>query len=307
MKPVLNNPMQSESHKRISRKNKHYSFSPSHRPVLSIESGEAVIVETNDARSGTIRTSADLLREPHPEGANPVTGPIHVASAEPGDSLLVRVHQIAVEPNGFTAIKAAVGLMGQRAAEFATKIIPVQDGLVHFSDSIQFPAVPMIGTIGVAPESQEIPCLYPGAHGGNMDNKFVRAGCVLHLPVWVDGALLSMGDVHAAMGDGEVSMIGLETASEITATVELVKGERIDRPWIEYDGRWITTGDNPDPAVALKMACAEMIGLLMRRLGISFNDAYMLASVRADLAICQCCDPGRFPVTTRMSYEFGTV
>jgi amidase len=272
--------------------------------VLSIEPGETLIVETNDARSGTIHSSADLLSVPHPEGTNPVTGPIHVNTAEPGDSLVVRVHRIAVEPRGYTAIKARIGLMAEGAAEFATKIIPVEDGIVRFSDTVQFPSVPMIGTIGVAPREGEISCLYPGPYGGNMDNKFVRAGCVLHLPVYVPGALLSMGDVHAAMGDGEVSMVGLEIASEITVTIEVAKGEPVERPWIEYEGRWITTGDDADAGVAMKIACSQMVSLMMNRLGLSFNDAYMLASIRADLAVCQACDPGRFPVTTRMSYEF---
>jgi amidase len=305
MQPTSDRAPALSSVKRLSRTNKRYSFSAAYPPVLSIQPGETVIVETNDARSGTIHSSEDLLAVPHPDGTNPVTGPIHIASAEPGDSVLVRVHEIAVEPKGYTAIKAGVGLMSERAADYATKIIPIEDGWVRFSDTVRFPSVPMIGTIGVAPESGEISCLYPGAHGGNMDNKFVRAGCVLHLPVYISGALLSMGDVHAAMGDGEVSMVGLEIASEITVTVDLVKGERIERPWIEIDGRWITTGDDADAGVAMKMACSEMVRLLMKRLGISFNDAYMLASIGADLAVCQACDPGRFPVTTRMSYEFG--
>jgi amidase len=292
--------------KRLSRNNRRYHFSASYPPVLSIQPGETVIVETNDARSGTIRSSADLLTVPHPDGTNPVTGPIHVAGAEPGDSLLVHVHDIVVDRQGYTAIKAGFGLMAERAVEFVTKVIAVEDGFVRFSDTIRLRSFPMIGTIGVAPESGEISCLYPGPYGGNMDNKFVRRGCVLHLPVFIPGALLFMGDVHAAMGDGEVSMVGLEIASEVTATVDLVKGERIDRPWIEYDGRWITTCDDMDPGVAMKIACSGMVALMMKRLGISFDDAYMLASIGADLAICQGCDPGRFPVTTRMSYEFAT-
>src|SRR5581483_5645931 len=228
---------ESKSLKRLARSNKRYCFSAAYPPVLSIGPGETLIVETNDARSGTIHSSADLLSVPHPDGTNPVTGPIYVESADPGDSLVVRVHEIAVEPRGYTAIKARIGLMAEQAAEFATKIIPIEDGMVRFSDTVRFPSVPMIGTIGVAPAAGEISCLYPGTHGGNMDNKFVRAGCTLHLPVYGPGALLSMGDVHAAMGDGEVSMVGLEIASEITVTVDVAKGEFIERPWIELDGR----------------------------------------------------------------------
>ncbi|HZT33577.1 MAG TPA: acetamidase/formamidase family protein [Bryobacteraceae bacterium] len=288
--------------RRIPRDQKQYAFSAAYPPVLTIQPGATVIVETDDARSGTIRTPADLLDRPHPQGPNPVTGPIYVSGAEPGDSLAVTVHEIALAPQGFTAVKARIGLLAERAPEYATKIIPIRNSEVCFSDKIRFAVSPMVGTIGVAPESGEIACLYPGTHGGNMDNKYVRPGCVLHLPVRVPGALLSLGDVHAAMGDGEVTMIGLEIAAEVTITVNLAKGETLARPWIEFGELWITTGEDMDTNRALRIACDEMVSLLMRRLGISFEEAYMLASVRADLAICQSCDPGRFPVTTRMVY-----
>lgn len=198
----------------LARENKRYSFSPSHPPVLTIQPGETVVVETNDARSGTIRASTDLLDKPHPLGANPVTGPIRIAGAEPGDSLIVHVRDIALDGHGFTAIKANIGLLGDRASQYATKILSVDGGSIRFSDAIRFPISPMIGVIGVAPEHGEIATLFPGVHGGNMDNKFVRPGCSLHLPVYVPGATFSLGDVHAAMGDGEVTMTGLEIPSK---------------------------------------------------------------------------------------------
>jgi amidase len=297
---------QSAPFRRISREHKRYGFSAAHPPVVTISPGETVVVETHDARSGTIRSSADLLDKPHPDGPNPVTGPIYVTGAEPGDALVVHIREIALDRQGFTAVKARVGLIGERAPHFATRMIPIQDGWAHFSETLRFPVSPMVGTIGVAPASGEIACLYPGRHGGNMDNKFVRPGATLHLPVEVPGALLALGDVHAAMGDGEVSMIGLEIAAEVTITVDLAKGEAISRPWLEYGGLWITTGDAMDPATAMRIACDEMVSLLMRRLGLTLEEAYMLASIRADLAICQSCDPGRFPLTTRMTYAHGS-
>lgn len=288
----------------LARENKRYSFSPSHPPVLTIQPGETVVVETNDARSGTIRSSTDLLDKPHPLGANPVTGPIRIAGAEPGDSLIVHVREIALDGQGFTAIKANIGLLAERASQYATKILPVEGDSIRFSDAIRFPISPMIGSIGVAPEKDDIATLYPGSHGGNMDNKFVRPGCSLHLPVYIPGANFSLGDVHAAMGDGEVTMTGLEIPAEVTVIIDLVKGESIERPWIEDSELWITTGDSMDTNEALRIACSQMVSLLMRRLNIGFEEAYMLASLRADLAICQACDPGHFPVTTRMSYKF---
>lgn len=290
--------------RRLLRDRRQYSFSASHATVLTIEPGELIVVETNDARTGTVRSSADLLDKPYPSGANPVTGPIQIAGAEQGDSLVVHVRDIALGRQAFTAVKARIGLLADSAPHYATKILPVENGHIRFSDTLSFPVWPMIGSIGTAPAGGEIASLYPGAHGGNMDNKYVRPGCALHLPVLIPGANLALGDVHASMGDGEVSMVGLEAEAEVTIQVDLLKGVTIARPWIEDEERWITTGDDVNTDEALRMACREMVALLMRQLKISFEEAYMLASIRADLAVCQACDPGRFPVTTRMSYEF---
>jgi amidase len=227
-----------------------------------------------------------------------------VNGAEPGDSLLVLIKKIELDSQGFTAIKAKVGLLGERAPQFKTRIIKIERGWCEFSEQVRFPVRSMVGTIGVAPASGEIAALYPGPHGGNMDNNEVRTGCTVHLPVQVTGALLSVGDVHASMGDGEVTMIGLEIPAVVTLTVNVQKGEDASRPWIETDdGKWITTGDDLDMATASRIACDEMVNLLMKKLSLSFEDAYMLASVRADLRICQSCDPGKLPVTTRMEYQ----
>src|SRR5436190_5677165 len=211
--------------KRIPRECKRYNFSSKESPVLTIEPGETVEIETHDARSGSIQKPTDLLDGPPPGGFNPITGPIYVKGAEPGDSLLVRINKIELDSQGFTAIKAKVGLLGDRATQFATRIIKVEQGWCHFSERLRFPVRSMVGTIGVAPASGEIAALYPGLHGGNMDNSEVRTGSTVHLPVQVAGGLLSVGDVHASMGDGEVTMIGLEIPAVVTVTVNLQKGQ----------------------------------------------------------------------------------
>ncbi|HIE30470.1 TPA: acetamidase [Candidatus Poribacteria bacterium] len=233
---------------------------------------------------------------------NPATGPVFVNGAEPGDSLLVEIQKVVLADVGFLAVKAGVGLLAHRADKYVTKIIPIQNGIAHFSDRIQFPVRPMVGVIGTAPSGEGISTGYPGPHGGNMDNNEVKEGAKIHLPVFVPGALLGIGDVHASMGDGEISMVGFEACAEVTVKIDLLKGETITRPWIETaDGRWVTTGDNLDPEQAMRIACEEMVHLLMKRWDLSFEEAYMLATAYADLAICQVCQPGEFPVTTRMS------
>jgi amidase len=268
-------------------------------PAVEIEPGEVVCLQTHDARTGTIRASHHLLDSPPPGGGNPATGPIFVKGAQPGDSLAVEIMSIELANEGFIAVKANIGLLAHRAKRFATRMVPVRDGWVYFSDRIKFPVRPMIGVIGTAPAGEGIATAYPGPHGGNMDNLYVSTGAKVHLPVAVPGALLGLGDVHASMGDGEVSMVGVEIAAEVTVRVDLARGASVSRPWIETDAAWVTTGDAPEAVEALRMAAEGMASLLQERLDLSFDDAYMLMSARCDVQVCQLCGPGTFPVTAR--------
>jgi amidase len=122
----------------------------------------------------------------------------------------------------------------------------------------------------------------------------------VHLPVFVPGALLFIGDVHATMGDGEISVTALEIPGEVRMRVDLVKSERIRRPWIEFPDCWVTTGDGPGIADAIRVAADEMAHFLMRRLGLSADDAYMLLSVRGDARVSQCAEPTMLAATARM-------
>jgi len=283
---------------RISRDQIVYSLDRRHDAALEIESGDRVVLETWDARSGTITSDADLLLQPHPVGSNPATGPIRVRGAEPGDGLAVHIEAIDLAPAGFLAVKKGEGLLASRAVEFATRIVPIVNGTVHFGD-LRFPANPMVGVIGTAPAGEGISTSFAGAHGGNMDNKHIAPGSTVFLPVAIPGAGLGIGDVHGAMGDGEITFIGLEIQAEVTVRVELLKGAGFQRPLIETPHHWVTTGDGASLAGAARMAAGEMVDLLQDRLGLSFEDAYMLMSAAVDVQICQCCEPGEFPVTTR--------
>jgi amidase len=268
-------------------------------PALEIDSGDTVVFETHDARTGTIRSNQDLLDHAHPDGSNPATGPVWIREAQPVDSLAVEILDIQLADKAFVAVKKGVGLLSDRAQNFATRVTEIRDGNVNFSPSLRFPTRPMIGVIGTAPASEAVETAFPGAHGGNMDNRYVTKGATIHLPIGVPGALFALGDVHAAMGDGEITMVGLEAAARVTARVRLLKGVTVRRPWIESNNHWVTTGDDPDPAKALKIAATEMVLLLQDKLNLSFEDTYMLMSASCDVQICQACDPGKFPITTR--------
>jgi len=285
---------------RISKAHIVYSFDRTHPAVLEIDPGDTVVMETYDARTGTVRTEQDLLDRPHPKGANPATGPIFVRGAAPEDSLAVEILKVELADRGFIGAKVGQGVLGHRVAEYVTKIVPVRDGQILFSDTIRFPARPMVGVIGTAPAGAPVDTGRPGPHGGNMDNNDVRAGATVYLPVNVPGALFGLGDVHASMGDGEISITGIEICAEVTVRIHLIKGERVSRPWIETSDSWISTSDADDLRTAVRIACEEMAELLDRKLDLSLTDAFMLISARGDVRISQACEPSGIPVTARV-------
>ncbi len=276
-----------------------YSLDKDHAPVCTVASGDTVVLETYDARSGTIQSDADLLERPHPDGSNPATGPIWVEGAEPGDQLRLHIERIDLADWGFLAVKAGDGLLGHMASQFATRMVRIEGQVAHFDENIRFPTHPMVGVVGTAPAGAGVSTGFAGPHGGNMDNKYLTEGSTVYLPVFQPGALWGLGDVHGAMGDGEITFIGLEICAEVTVQVELIKGGHRRRPLIETAAAWVTTGDHDDLGQAARMAAEEMVGLMQERLGLSFERAYMLMSAVVDVQICQCCEPGAFPVTTR--------
>ena len=286
--------------KRVSRQQHVWSFDRETPPVISVVPGETLVLETHDARGGTIQAETDTLEVPNLRGVNPAAGPVYVDGAMPGNALVVAIETIELGGQGYTGVKINTGLLAGRARVPVTRIVHVEGDRVVFNDRVRFPVRPMVGTVGVAPAGAPVSCLYPGVHGGNMDNNLVTVGAKLHLPVFVEGALLALGDVHASMGDGEISSVGLDFPATVTVRIDLESEADVERPWIETkDGDWVSTGDDPDPAKAMRIAASQMVDLLQGRLDISFEDAYMLATIRGDLGICQAADPGKFPVTTR--------
>jgi amidase len=285
---------------RITRDRIVYSLDKNHAPAAVVGAGAEILFETWDARTGSIRSERDLLDTPHPSGPNPATGPVHIRGAEPGDSIVVHILDIALADRGYTGTRPGMGVLGHMIAEHRTRLFDIMDGMVVFNDRIRFPVRPMVGVIGTAPAGDGVATLHPGPHGGNMDHNDVRVGARVHLPVFVPGANLCIGDVHASMGDGEISITALEIPGEVRVRVELEKGEGIRRPWIEFPDCWIATGDGPDIAQAIQMAADEMARFLMRRLTLSADEAYMLLSIRGDVRVSQCAEPRMMAATARV-------
>ena len=163
---------------------------------------------------------------------NPVTGPVHVEGAEPGDALAVTIHDIELPEQGWSVyIPGAGALSGPMGEDWFVRRIPIRDGRVHLTDGLTCPVAPMIGCIGVAPADGEMSTVMPSyPTGGNMDLTDAAPGSTVYLPVQVAGALLSIGDIHAVMSRGESSFVAIEAAGSATVSVDLVKGLALRAP-----------------------------------------------------------------------------
>ncbi len=268
-----------------------YSLSPHHPPVLTIEPGETVRVSTLDCFGGQIRCEQDQLSRIDWERINPATGPIAVRGARPGDTLAVDILDIRVAPQGvMVAVPGDAGL-GRLIPATRTKVIPLTAGKARFSPELTLPAEPMIGVIGTAPAELAVPTGTPGPHGGNMDCREIRAGTTLYLPVFVPGALLALGDLHAAMGDGEVVGVGIETAGEVDLRVRLLPGIAVPLPVLENPAAVMTIASAATLEEAAQTATAAMVRLLVDSGKIDASEAAMLLSVTGQLRICQIVDP----------------
>ena len=240
----------------------YYEFSRHHEPRLRIQPGETVVVATEDALSGQIRSDADRRDKVAMPYSNPLTGPIWIEGAEPGDSLAVLIGEI-LPTLGQCATRTAdpkqlCEWLGTDCPH-GTHICPIRDGLVHWSDSIVIPYAPMLGCLGTAPDWGTPTTIPAGPHGGNMDLVETCPGSTVYLPVFVPGALLYLGDAHAAMGHGELSATGLEMPAETTLSVGLRKRTRLAGPRIESDTEIMTVASGCPMERSIAQAFAQLI------------------------------------------------
>jgi amidase len=277
---------------RIDARNLAYSFDAKNRPVLAISSGDTVVFETVDARAGRAMDPTDEYVVPPPpplNKLNPVTGPVFVRGARAGDTLLVEVQEIKLGAKGYTIARQDMGVLQEMVKHPGVRVIEIRRGRVVFNTSISFPVRPMIGTIGVAPRSGSVASVNPGQHGGNMDCNDIKVGAKLYLPINVDGAFLALGDVHATMGDGEVSGGGLDVAADVQVKVTVLKDVPVEYPLVESPTDLIVVQSGRKLEDAIKGVVERSVSLIMDKLALSFEDAFRLTSIAGDLRICQAC------------------
>lgn len=297
--------MPSSSHT-IHRHHHHFGWDKAFAPALTVAPGDTVEFETVDSSGGQLSPDATLADLAALDFAkvNPVTGPVLVDGAVPGDALKVTIRSFQPSGWGWTANIPGFGLLADQFPEPALhlwKYEPGAMGPAAFGPGGRVPLKPFAGTIGLAPAE-------PGPHsvvpprpcGGNMDVRDLAAGTELYLPVQVAGALFSVGDTHAAQGDGEVCGTAIESPMSVALTFELVKGANLRFPrfttsgpvsrHLDGQGYEVTTGVGPDLMQAARDAVGCMVDLLSGRFGMAPVEAYMLCSVCADLRISEIVD-----------------
>lgn len=275
----------------VSRSNVVYSFNPKNVLAEHVKVGELVLLETQDALGGQVKTEGDFLDRIDWSRVNAATGPIFVEGAKPGDTLVVEILDIKIEDYGVIVVVPKSGVLHEKPFNARAKIVKIRDGYIIFDQRIRVRARPMIGTIGVSPETGEAPTGTLGKHGGNMDVKNVTAGTRLYLPVFTDGALFAAGDIHAVQADGELCVSSIEVAGETLLRFSLIKGRSPEWPVLETQNTFeiLACGENLDEAASLATDLAVMA--LMREHDWSFEEAYMFGSLVVDLEINQAVDP----------------
>lgn len=277
-----------------------FTMSADNVPAATVKDKDVIVFETKDCFNNQLLGEDAVLDELDWNAINPATGPVLVEDAMPGDVLKVSILDIQVAPVGTMAAIPDNGVLGKDITGSVLKKIAVKDGIAEFSADIKIPCKPMIGVIGVAPKEGSIPCGEPGSHGGNMDNTRIAAGSVLYLPVFHEGALLAMGDVHACMGDGEIMVTGLEIPAEVTVKVEVLKGKSISDPMLENEEACYTISSDENLENVIYKAVSDMTQIVMKQLHMSLEEAGMLLSAMGNLEFCQVVDPKR---TVRMEMK----
>jgi len=303
--------MRAETHElKLTPANVHWGYYDARiKPVLKIASGDTVRIETmvagglerlrvagvQDAEIPASLKQVESAVTDRGPGVHPLTGPIYVEGAQPGDVVEVRILGFEfLHAFGVTGFRPGGGTLPDDFPYARLRVIRFDPhaGMAKFRPGVTLKLAPFWGSIGVAPPSliHRLSSGPPGAHAGNLDNKDLVAGSSLYLPVHVPGALLSLGDGHALQGDGEVTLTALETSLRGTVQIFVRKGKPIRWPRAETPTHFITMGLHSDLNEAARMATREMIEFLVSEKGMSRDEAYILCSLAVDLRVTQLVD-----------------
>lgn len=274
-------------------------------PALTVNSGDTVDVETYSGYYVHEKAPPEFLtpafldicqnlpsKRKIAAGPHLLTGPIYIRDAEPGDVLEVKLQTITPSlPVGFNAIRIGWGALPHQFSQPALRFIPLdlENNIAEFpsSSGIKIPLKPFFGILGVATEETSRISIPPDFYGGNIDNRELQAGSKVFLPIFVPGALFSIGDGHSAQGDGEVNVTAIETSMNGTIQLTLRKDLCLTIPIAETPTDIITMGFAPTLDEALELALKNMIDFLARFVNLSLEDAYVLCSLAVNFRVTQ--------------------
>ncbi len=284
-----------------------FAFDHRDEPLLRVACGELFEIETHDAACGYFQSPDDLAvpaRRPGfdrtPPLVNPIGGPVYLEGAQRGDTLVVIIEDIAVDDASWTAVGPRRGPLGEStrwpelSSTYATRIFrhepgpsgTTRDGTLHFNDRIRWPITPFVGTLGVAPDREVATSAEgQGRWGGNLDIRDVAPGNRVHLPVFHEGALLYLGDIHASQGDTEYSGTAAETNATVRLKLDLIRGRPIDWMRIESPGRLISVHAHRPLEVAVHRATMDLMQWMIDDHGLTATDAYCLVSTCHDFRV----------------------
>jgi len=287
----------------VARDQWHLVWDHSIPPLAQVSSGETISFDLLDASCGQITPEATVatIGALDFSQVDQVNGPIFVEGARPGDTLEIEFLEMQPAEWGWTALIPGFGLLADEFPDPALKLWRLRDGWAEFAPGIQIPLEPFCGEVGLAPAAPgAFSTIPPYRHGGNLDTKHLTRGAKLYLPVEVEGALFSIGDGHAAQGDGEVCGTAIETPMQATVRLTVRRDLVVSEPQFLTAGPlaartnagpyYACEGIGPDLWAAAREAVRHMIAHLQEAHGLERDDAYMLCSVAVDLKICEIVD-----------------
>jgi acetamidase/formamidase len=295
-----------------------YTYAASYTPVARLKSGDILETNTVDCFGNAIQKPGDTLSMA--KGDNPLTGPFYIEGAEPGDTLAVKILDLKVDGNqGIGALAPGFGAIN--STNYTPMINPPIPEKIWFYPidhagntatfqaldskyTVKIPLHPFFGCIGVAPSGGEArSSVVPEAFGGNLDSPEASAGNTVYFPVNATGAMLFLGDGHAAMGDGEVAGTAIEVPLRGRVQVRVIKGQKINWPRFENDEYIMTVGAYRPLDDALRIAFTELVGWIHSDYGLSDLDAYELLSKVAEIHLNEMVDPN-YVVVAKIKKSF---
>ena len=289
----------------------HFKWHVNNKPVVSIQNGDTVIFETTEVTDNQLNpeSTTESLTDFNWDKVYPLSGPVYMEGAEPGDTLAVEILDLQTRGWGWTAVLPGMGLLAEDFPDAYLRTFDLSDGeYIHFREDIKIPIEPFLGTMGVCPKNAtDQGIMPPGKFGGNIDTRQLTIGTTLYLPVEEVGALFSIGDGHASQGDGEVCGSALECPLYASLKFTLIKGKSIPAPQFQTKGPltpkvndgdfYGTSGVGPDLYKASQDALRAMVDHIAESYKMPKVEAYLLSSLCVDLKISEIVNVGEYVVS----------